>query len=184
MFIALAVAFSGKLDSHGTIIAILIAGAVGIIGLYTHIHSRTKQVFTIVLYGIALWAFESYLVKPNSVSTTTAGTQKPDVGSTIQQGKVQVSPSMSAHVEVAAPQKKSHPKRKIAKSEPKPPVQQPQDCSQSVKLNNVGVFNGDGVGLHIVDPKGIGGVCLSGVKSSGNKGDNILIEPTDTTNVK
>lgn len=82
VFIALAVAFSGKLDSKGTLVAVLVAGAIGAIGIYTHLSTTVRRriiaAISIVVYGCLLWAFYSYLTfKPvRSAGSTT--TQQPE----------------------------------------------------------------------------------------------------------
>jgi hypothetical protein len=66
VLIALAVAFSGKLDTNGTQVGIVIAFLIGAFGIYSH-QSRTFQqkVFSAVLifaYGFGLWEFNRYLM--------------------------------------------------------------------------------------------------------------------------
>src|SRR5579864_4098280 len=73
VFIALAVAFSGKLDHHGTVVAILVALIIGSIGIYIHCSNTTVHKIVagllIVLWGAALWRFNDYLSdRPASVA--------------------------------------------------------------------------------------------------------------------
>jgi hypothetical protein len=63
VFIARAVAFSGKLDSSGTGITIVIAAIVGVIGIWTHI-SRKLFALAFLLVSLAgLFLFNIYLTK-------------------------------------------------------------------------------------------------------------------------
>lgn len=81
VFIALAVALSGKLDSKGTLVAVLAAGMIGAIGIYTHYSgTRRKKIvasFLILIYGCTLWAFYSYLTsKPSMGAQSTTNQQQ------------------------------------------------------------------------------------------------------------
>ncbi len=80
VFIALAVAFSGKLDSKGTLVAVLVAGAIGAIGIYTHWSNTVRQKvlagLSILIYGCVLWAFYSYLTSKPSMSAGNATFQQ------------------------------------------------------------------------------------------------------------
>ncbi len=82
VFIALAVAFSGKLDSKGTLVAVLVAGAIGAIGIYTHWSNTVRQKvlagLSILIYGCVLWAFYSYLTSKPSMSAGNATFQQQD----------------------------------------------------------------------------------------------------------
>jgi len=82
VFIALAVAFSGKLDSHGTLVAVLVAGAIGATGIYTHLSNTVRKriiaTFSIIVYGCLLWAFYSYLTSKPSALAVNTGIQQQD----------------------------------------------------------------------------------------------------------
>jgi hypothetical protein len=80
--IALAVAFSGKLDSRGVLVMVLVAGAIGAIGIYTHCSSTPRKkvisAFLILAYGCLLWAGYSYLTfKPVVSAGNTTKPQEP-----------------------------------------------------------------------------------------------------------
>jgi hypothetical protein len=81
VFIALAVAFSGKLDSKGTLVAVLITGVIGCIGIYTHCSSTPRKkilaAVSILIYVCALWAFYSYLTSKPIVSAGNVILQNP-----------------------------------------------------------------------------------------------------------
>ncbi len=82
VFIALAVAFSGKLDSKGTLVAVLVAGVVGAMGIYAHCSNSARQrivaTISILLYGCALSAFNSYLTSKPTVSAGNTTIQQQD----------------------------------------------------------------------------------------------------------
>jgi hypothetical protein len=123
VFVALAVAFSGKLDSKGTLVALLVAAAIGAIGIYTHYSNTTRQktvaTFSILIYGCALWAFYSYLT---SRPTVTAG------NTTIQQ--------QDAKPSEAKPEGKKQDKKEqdAKKAAPKPKVDKP---NSDIKTGNI-----------------------------------------------
>lgn len=62
LFIALGVSFSGKLDSKGTLVAVLLAGIIGAIGIWTHLSTTWwKKLVAVAMYGCLLVAFYFYL---------------------------------------------------------------------------------------------------------------------------
>jgi hypothetical protein len=75
VFIALAVAFSGKLDARGTSVTILLAAAIGAMGIYTHVPRRASATILVLVYGVALLTFYVYLTaRPTSTPTTVSET--------------------------------------------------------------------------------------------------------------
>jgi hypothetical protein len=120
VFIALAVAFSGKLDSKGTLVAILVAGAIGAIGIYTHCSSTVRRRIIagllILAYGCGLWAFYSYLTSKTPVSAGNA---------TIQQQTIKPEEKMTEEIKTEPSPTPSKTKSvKKVKPSPKQPNQQ------------------------------------------------------------
>jgi hypothetical protein len=79
VFIALAVAFSGKLDTYGTTAAIFLGWGIGTIGIWTHCsNGRSQKIVAFVLivaYSGVLRAFENYLTGKSP--TTSAPVTQP-----------------------------------------------------------------------------------------------------------
>src|SRR5260370_13536452 len=127
VFIALAVAFSGKLDSKGTLVAVLVAGTIGTIGIYAHCSKTMRQrivaTFLILVYGCVLFAFYSYLTskppaktdaKPIEISKNASADPKPITE--------QPHPSdTAAPLVTKSPSKKPAPRRELEKMQPIPP---------------------------------------------------------------
>jgi hypothetical protein len=59
--IALAVAFSGKLDQNGTVACIVVAAVIGSIGIWSHSRQKVLLLVIILAYCGVLWRFEKYL---------------------------------------------------------------------------------------------------------------------------
>jgi len=73
VLIALAVAFSGKLDHDGTIVCIVLGGIIGLFGIWSHINRKPLRVIAMVVYAIAIAIFALYLTaKPNEVAANNA----------------------------------------------------------------------------------------------------------------
>jgi hypothetical protein len=66
VLIPLAVAFSGKFDTTGTEVAIVIALVIGGVGIYSHLSKTIKlKIFAAILilvYGAGLWKLNNYLI--------------------------------------------------------------------------------------------------------------------------
>jgi hypothetical protein len=62
VLIALAVAFSGKVDNSATAVMGAIAFVVGAFGVYGHLPTKVAAVVLIVVYGVCLWKFCDYLL--------------------------------------------------------------------------------------------------------------------------
>lgn len=78
VLIALAVAFSGKLDHNGTIVCIVLGGIIGLFGIWSHISRRVLRVVAMAAYLVAIVVFALYLTaKPREVAADTAEGSQP-----------------------------------------------------------------------------------------------------------
>jgi hypothetical protein len=102
VLVALAVAFSGKLDSQGSFVTILAAWLLGSVGIYTHVSGtaagKKATGVLIVMYGLALWGFYKYLTTkpPQIVATNPAPQTKTESQATKAGPKPQPSLSVNA----------------------------------------------------------------------------------------
>jgi hypothetical protein len=93
VFIALAVALSGKISSLGSGVAILIALVIGVIGLYAHISNKTVRYPLVVVWIIALGFFYSYLTDKPVTAQNSPAQPKPQVN---QESKGDNSPNQNS----------------------------------------------------------------------------------------
>lgn len=73
VFLALALAFSGKLSQVGTRVCIVLAACVGIWGMWSHVRSKRAAIFLTVVYIAALLWFAKFLTQ----STTATAAPHP-----------------------------------------------------------------------------------------------------------
>lgn len=73
VFLALALAFSGKLSQVGTRVCIVLAACVGIWGIWSHVRSKRAAIFLTVVYIAALLWFAKFLTQ----STTATAAPHP-----------------------------------------------------------------------------------------------------------
>jgi hypothetical protein len=73
MLIAFAVAFSGRLDSTGTTVCLVLAGLVGAGGLLYHVRKKPTAVGFALLLGGGLWGLDIWLLEKPGVLTAKQG---------------------------------------------------------------------------------------------------------------
>jgi hypothetical protein len=135
VLIALAVAFSGKLDLNGTIVCIVLGGIIGLFGIWGHISRRVLRVVAMAAYLVAIAIFALYLTaKPREVAANNAEGSKP------RQDKTEAAKppqgATSSQQSAPAPQPPSSANSQTARKQ-KPKKDRPETVSETKTASEV-----------------------------------------------